>query len=152
MSARPGPSALVAACPPGAPGRCPADFAEAVLSLKLAREELLAGRLTLDELYARAGQHLEVAADYLAQVEGLQHAPVLLRRAPSGRRHMFSTPGVVKLYFTSGAGPRLAKVFNAASNQSYLKARKASASAFRPWMQSASSDLPELTCNRILYI
>lgn len=119
----------------GQPGKWPAEFAEAVLNLKLAREELQAGRLSLDELYARAGHHLEVAADYLAEFEGLEHAPVLLRRAATGRRHMFSTSGVVKLYFTSGVGRRLAKVFNSASRRIYSHPeRRVTESSMMVWI------------------
>ncbi|KVP39865.1 hypothetical protein WJ87_06690 [Burkholderia ubonensis] len=48
---------------------------------------------------------------------------------------MFSTPGVVKLYFTSGVGPRLAKVFNAASNQIYSHPhRQATAASMMVWL------------------
>ncbi|KVP97980.1 hypothetical protein WJ96_05260 [Burkholderia ubonensis] len=139
---------------PGQPGQWPADFAEAVLSLKLAREELQAGRLTLHELYARAEHHLEVAADYLAEFEGLQHAPVLLRRSAAGRRHMFSTAGVVKLYFTSGVGRRLAKVFNTASNRIYSHpGRRVTESSMMVWLPvkdfCRAVRLYHKTCRRI---
>lgn len=122
-------------CRSSQPGKWPAEFSAAVLSLKLAREELQAGRLSLDDLYRRAGADLELAADYLASFEGLEHAPLLLRRAGSGRRQMFATPGVVKLYFTRGVGRRLAKVFNAASTRIYSHpSRKVSESSMMVWI------------------
>lgn len=90
----------------------PEGFVEAVLSLAIARQELKAGRLNEEEVYARALNHLERVADHLVAVEGLSLDPYQLRIAANGRRNMFATSGRVTLCFTRGMGPRIARLIS----------------------------------------